>query len=297
MTTIRFSAATTTSAATTISVALGGTPSVGDLVVVFLSTDNEIITHQPGYNTANQWHQLQSYRCKQSTGDTLSAWHHTWNASDSGSSVTFTFVPANANINVGEKVIPSTNAMAVGIVLAGQVQYLETSPLGTFEPEKALTLPNRHFAADLLLYAAYSPNTSVFAPDTLVASTSNGNEILAVWSKASPTATYQPGLTTSLQTDLATVQVSLRDGTSNVLYVAPYLEEGPMADNRLMFRFKLLRHFTVLNTAGTFTAVRYQSTDQINAATQVFTNDSSISSTDRTNILNAGIGGEFRATA
>jgi hypothetical protein len=53
----------------------------------------------------------------------------------------------------------------------------------------------------------------------------------------------------------------------------------------------------VLNNGGTFTAARYQSTDQIAAATQVFVNNQSISSTDRTNILNSGVGGDFRAVS
>jgi len=299
MTTTRFSASTTASAATTISVALGGTPSVGDLVVVFLSTDNEIITHQPGWNTNNQWHELQSYRCKQSSGNTLTVWHHTWNANDSGSSAAFTFVPNNANINVGEKVINSTNALAVAVVLAGQTQYLETNSLGPLQPQTTLTLPNRRLVANSLLYAAYASNTTLSAPDTLVQNANLGAQNLSVW-KATTVSTqpsYQPTVTAGAITDLATAQVSLSDTNAAYVYVTPYLEEGPMADNRLMFRFKLLRHFTVLNNSGVFTAVRYQSTDQVNAATQVFTNDQVISSTDRTNILNAGIGGEFRATA
>ena len=49
MSTIKFSAGSIASTATSITVALGGIPAVGDLVVVFLGTNNEIITHQPGW--------------------------------------------------------------------------------------------------------------------------------------------------------------------------------------------------------------------------------------------------------
>ena len=81
------------------------------------------------------------------------------------------------------------------------------------------------------------------------------------------------------------------------LYNPPFLEEGPMGQNALMYRYRINRYFTVLNNGGTFTAQRYQSTDQIAAATQVFVNNQPISPTDRTNILNSGVGGEFQATS
>jgi len=187
--------------------------------------------------------------------------------------------------------------MAVSIVLVGPTQYLDHTSLNPYQPQSTLKIVALPRAADSGLYAAYAPNATFSAPDTLVQNANTGSQNLSVWKVTTPAKGYQPTVTASAITDFATAQVTLRDGTSNVLYVAPYLEEGPMADNRLMFRYKLFRHFTVLNNSGVFTAVRYQSTDQINAATQVFTNDAVVASSDRTNILNAGIGGEFRASA
>lgn len=68
-----------------------------------------------------------------------------------------------------------------------------------------------------------------------------------------------------------------------------------MADNQLMYRYRIPRYFTVLNNTGTFSAKRYLSTDDIAAATQVFVNNQPITTTDRTNLLAAGVGGDFQA--
>lgn len=81
------------------------------------------------------------------------------------------------------------------------------------------------------------------------------------------------------------------------LYNGPFIEEAPMGMNALMARYRMNRYFTVLNNGGTFSAQRYQSTDQIAAATQVFVNNRPITSADRTNILASGVGGDFRAVS
>lgn len=121
MPSIKFSAPSTAPAATSITVALGGTPAVGDLVLVFLLVDNEITTHQPGWATEftaapNPWFKMEGLRAPDSS--TLSGWYHTWNASDSGSSSVFTFVPA-PTLGIGDKDVSTANAVAIGVVLDG----------------------------------------------------------------------------------------------------------------------------------------------------------------------------------
>lgn len=312
MSTIKFSATATAPAATSITVPFGGSPAVGDLVVVFLFTDSEIITHQPGWATEftatpNPWFPMQSIRAVDSSS--LTSWYHTWNASDSGTSAVFTFVPA-PTLGIGDKDIPSTNALAVAIVLDGAslTAVLEHNGFGVNQ-DLALLIPTSPMkkAASLNLVCGASNNSlgpwqNLDATATLVQSaTLSAAEglTMAVWSRASTTAGY----TTTLKLiefdgvrPLVTASTSVSDNQPQ-LYNPPYIEEGPMGMNALMARYRLNRFFTVLNNGGTFSAQRYQSTDQIAAATQVFVNNQPITSTDRTNLLNSGVGGDFRAVS
>lgn len=310
MSTIKFSAASTAPASTSITVALGGSPAVGDLVVVFLFVDNEIITHQPGWASEftanpNPWFKLDTVRAPDSS--TLSGWFHTWNASDSGNSATFTFVPA-PTLGIGDKDLPNTNALAVAIVFNGasSTAILEHNAYGSGQ-DLVLTIPTSPLkkAANLTLVVGASnnslgpwTNSDASATSVQQATLNAGDGLtLSVWSKPSTPAGYTTKLTLiefdgsrSLETAVASVS-----DNQPQLYNSPFIEEAPMGMNALMARYRMNRYFTVLNNAGVFSAQRYQSTDQIAAATQVFVNNQPITSTDRTNLLNSGVGGDFQA--
>lgn len=310
MSTIKFSASSSASAATSITVALGGSPAVGDLVVVYLLVDNEIITHQPGYASEftavpNPWFKLEGLRAPDSS--TLSGWYHTWNASDSGSSVVFTFVPA-PTLGVGDKDVSTTNALAVAVVFNGAsaTALLEHNCYGSGQ-DLVLTVatsPMKKSASLNLACAASNNSLGTWSNSdsgaTLVQQTSlNAGDglTMAVWSRAAIAAGYRTNITLfefDGQRSIMEASTSVSDNLPQ-LYNPPFIEEGPMADNVLMFRYRINRYFTVLNNSGTFTAKRYLSTDEVGAATQVFVNNQPITSTDRTNILASGVGGEFQA--
>lgn len=311
MTAIKFSAASSAPAATSITVAFGGTPAVGDLVVVFLLVDNEIITHQPGWAseftaTPNPWFKLDGIRAPDTS--TLTGWYHTWNASDSGNSAVFTFVPA-PTLGVGDKDLPSTNALAIAVVFNGanSTALLESTSADLGFDSTVLIIPSSPMkkAASFNLECGASNNslgtwTNSDAGASLVqqATLNAGAGLtMSVWSKPNIPAGYQTKLTLIEFADVRTL-VGLAVSVSDVLpqqYNPPYIEEAPMGMNALMARYRMNRYFTVLNNAGVFSAQRYQSTDQIAAATQVFVNNQPITSTDRTNLLNSGVGGDFQA--
>jgi hypothetical protein len=309
MPTIKFSAVSSATTATSISVALGGTPAVGDLVVVFLGTNNEIITHQPGWaseftNVPNPWFPFNSLRNTNTA--TLSSWYHTWNASDSGTNVTFTLIGA-PTLGIGDKDVSVANAVAVAVVFDGTLMtaQLDSNIQGAGgTPVNRLAAQPLMMPAALSLHAAFCDGSTVNltnsdATATLVQHGSNPNGptalTLSVYQRANPPAGYSPAFSKTLSAQfLMVAAISLSD-TQPQLYNPPYIEEGPMGENMLMFRYRVNRYFTVLNNSGTFTAARYQSTDQIAAATQVFVNNQPISSTDRTNILASGVGGDFQA--
>lgn len=313
MSTIKFSAASSAPAATSITVAFGGTPAVGDLVVVFLLVDNEIITHQPGWAseftaTPNPWFKIDGIRAPDTS--TLTGWYHTWNASDSGSSAVFTFVPA-PTLGIGDKDLPDTNAIAIAIVFNGvnSTAFLESTSSDLGFDSNVLIIPSSPMkkAASLNLACGASNNslgtwTNSDPGATLVQQTTLNAGVgltMSVWSKPNIPAAYQTRLTLIEFADVRTL-VGLSVSVSDVLpqqYNPPYIEEAPMGMNALMARYRMNRYFTVLNNTGTFSAQRYQSTDQIAAATQVFVNNQPITSTDRTNLLNSGVGGDFRAVS
>lgn len=308
MTSIKFSAVSTASSATSITVSLGGSPAVGDLVLVFLGVDNEIITHQPGYTseqtqTPNPWFKLEGVRSPDSA--TLTGWYHTWNASDSGSSVTFTFIPA-PTLGIGDKDLATANAVAVAVVLDGSLNsaMLEHNAYGTAQDlTSGINASPLKTASNLAFHATFANGstasvTSSDSLDTLVAQTtlaSPSGMTIALFKRPNSPAVYGPRYTLSTGRASLMVQAVSVSDSGALVYNPPYIEEGPVAENVLMYRYKLFRYFTVLNNAGTFTARRYLSTDDIAAATQVFTNNQPVTLTDRSNIITAGVGGDFQA--
>jgi hypothetical protein len=310
---IKFSATATASAATSITVSFGGSPAVGDLVVVFLLTDNEIIVHQPGYaseftSAPNPWFMMESLRAPDAS--TLRAAYHTWNASDSGSSVVFTFVPA-PTLGIGDKDVSTANAVAVAAVFNGanSTAILEHNIYSTAQDlgHSVSSSPLKK-AAGMVLHCAAANGTTAGVTDSdsgaflvqaAVLSTAAGGMTMYVYSQSPAAVGYAPTFSINLgapAVSMASEAVSVSDNQPQ-LYNAPFIEEAPMGMNALMARYRLNRYFTVLNNGGIFSAQRYQSTDQIAAATQVFVNNQPITSTDRTNILNSGVGGDFLATS
>lgn len=307
MSSIKFFAPSSAPNTTSLTVSLGGSPAVGDLVLVFLLVDNEIITHQPGWASEftanpNPWFKLEGIRAPDSS--TLSGWFHTWNASDSGSSADFSFIPA-PTLGIGDKGVPSTNAVAVAVVFDGanSTAVLEHNGYGTAQDlvTRAGASPLK-LASSLALHAVAANGTTASWSDSdgsaslvqaATLATAPGMS-LSVFQRANSPAGYSPSFTNSSRVSPMIQAVSVSDNQPQ-LYNPPYIEEGPMGQNSLMYRYRLNRYFTVLNNSGTFSAQRYQSTDQIAAATQVFVNNQQISFTDRTNILNSGVGGDFQA--
>lgn len=302
---LKFSASANAVAATSITIPLTGTPAVGDFILAYLLTDNEIITHQPGWATEfaatpNPWFPMESIRSPNSS--TLTGWYHTWNASDSGSSVTFTFASA-PTLGIGDKDVSTTNAVAVVLVFtANNSAVLEHNGYGTAQDivstaqASPLKLPGPFV---FHCVAAVSPGiTGIQDLDPLAASigaAAFGNLYLAVYETASAPVGYAPQFFSQVPSSIMIQAASVKDGVPQV-YNPPFIEEGPMGQNALMYRYRLNRYFTVLNNSGVFTAVRYQSTDQIAAATQVFVNNQPITNlVDRSNILLSGVGGDFRA--
>lgn len=311
MASVKFSASSSASTATSLTVSLGGSPATGDLVLAFLLVDNEIVTHQPGYSTEftttpNPWFKLEGLKSPDSA--TLSGWYHTWNASDSGSSVTFTFSAA-PTLGIGDKDLSSANVVAVAVVLNGasSTAVLEHNIYGLWaDVASSITASPLKKAANLSLHCVATNGSTASLSDSdgsssliqqVTLSTASGGLTLAVFSAPSTAAGYKPKFTLSSgQQSLMVHACSLSD-TLPQLYNPPFIEEAPAGDNILHYRYRLFRFFTVLNNTGTFTARRYITTDDVAAATQVFTNNQSITSTDRTNILNAGVGGDFLATS
>jgi len=308
MTSIKFSAVSTASAATSMTVSLGGTPAVGDLVLVFIGVDNEIITRQPNYTTEfgqtpNPWFKMESARSPDSA--TMSTWYHTWNASDSGGSVAFTFIPA-PTLGIGDKDLPSANAVAVAVVLDGASLSAQLEHnIYALAQDSANTIKASplKMAGSMSFHGVFANGSTASVTDSdgfasLVAQTtlaSPAGMTIAVFSRASNPARYAPTFTLSSGRTSLMVQAASVSDSGLLVYNPPYIEEGPMSDNRLMARYRINRFFTVLNNSGVFVARRYLSTDDVAAATQVFTNNQAISLTDRTNILNAGVGGDFQA--
>jgi hypothetical protein len=308
MTTIKFSATATVSAATSITVPFGGSPAVGDLVVVFLLVDSEIITHQPGWATEftanpNPWFKMEGLRSPDNA--TLSGWYHTWNASDSGTSAVFTFVPA-PTLGIGDKDLPTANAVAIAAVFDGAnaTAVLEHNGYGSAQ-DLVSTIPASplKLASNMALHAVGANGSTASLTDsdslaTLVQSVtlaSPAGMTLALFKRVNSPAGYRPSFTLAASSKSLMVQAMSVSDNLPQIYNGPFIEEAPMGMNALMARYRMNRYFTVLNNGGTFSAQRYQSTDQISAATQVFVNNQPISATDRTNLLNAGVGGDFAA--
>lgn len=291
MTSIKYSASSTASAATSITVSLGGSPSVGDLVLVWLGVSNEIVTHPPGYNTTNQWFMADSVR--QPSSGTTSSWFHTWTVADSGSSVVFTLSPS-PSLGVGDKDVSSANVVAVAAVLAGPVGLKEHNAVRSYDRATPLDLsPLKQSATTAFtgLFSDVGDTLVPTGPHALVAVATVDVLYLRV-DFATYTNLYGPSVSSTLSLPSAATSLSVVDNPS-FLYNPPIIQEGPVSENRLFFRYKLQKYYTVLNNGGVYTANRYLSTDQVNAATAVYTNNAPVTSAVRTDILNAGIGGEF----
>lgn len=290
--------------ATSITVSLGSTPAVGDLVVVFLGVSNQIVVHPPGWNSTvngtqvNQpaWFLAESLRARTDNSG-LSVFYHTWNAADTGSSATFTFSPA-PTLGIGDKDLSTANAVALAVVLS-PCAVQEFSQQG-IQDDRALSVrvpPQKQAnGGGFNLTAAYFNGQGNLSTSDAGAvnlgglNTASGS--LSGWSSAG-SAGYQPTLSSSAPGELLSAFLAVNDATPNI-YNPPVIYEAPAADNALFYRYTHQRYYTVLNNSGVFTVIRFPTTDQLFAATRFFVGNAPISAAEYTNILNAGIGGDFR---
>lgn len=312
MASIRFSGTAAAPAATSITLPLGGTPSVGDLVLAWVGVDNEIPVRQPGYQglvpvpaLGTQWVHGVGNRALDSS--TLNFFYHTWNASDSGNSVVFTFSPiVSAGLN--DKDASTANAVAIAVVLTGPTTCMLESNIiqaSSDAPFYALRASALKKASARAFHVGYANGTTSSWSDSdglasLVASQTSSagvGQSLSVFSSPVTPAGYSPtiSLTSQVRTGVIVATASVSDSTTQS-YNPPYLDEGPVNwESKLLSRYRLSRNYTVLNNSGAFTAVRYESQSDRDTATQVFTDNSNVTPTDRTNILNSGVGGDFLA--
>lgn len=306
MTSIISTGSQSVTAATSITIPLGSTPAVGELVLVFLGTSNEIVVHPPGWNVIpsggqgpnqNAWTKVLGI---QSRGDAskLEVYYHTWNAADSGNSATFNFSPA-PSLGIGDKDLSNANAQAIALVLSA-CGVQEYAPQGTLDLlQSSLVLPpvKQQNSGGAIASVAFTNGQSVTFTNSDAGAVSQGavstaSGSLAAWT-SSGSPGYRPTVRSSAAGELLGAFLSVNDATPNI-YLAPVIYEGPVAQDALLYRYTLARFYTVLNNGGVFTANRYISTDQYNAATQVFTNNAPVKAADVTNLLNSGVGGDFR---
>lgn len=296
MTTIKFSNAVVAPATTSVVVPFGGAPAVGDLVVVWLAVDNQIHIVNPGYNSTNQWFPMSEVRLP--IKHQLRAFYHTWNASDSGNSATFTLVPSPALTPADDNIL-TANAVAVAVVLTGPVGLKEQFPSETLDQVQASinTVATKN-AVSSMFTAVYTPSlvtvSTADPSDSVVRTATGAAQVLTLFKVNSPGLGYQTVITPTAQSAMAVHQASFNDNPT-FIYHPPVLQEGPVQEDILFFRYKLTRGYTVINQGGPFSAHRWLTTDQLAAATQVFVGSQTITSTDRTNLLNSGVGGDFRS--
>lgn len=197
MTTTRFSASGYAPKTTgSFTVQLGGTPSVGDQVVVYLGVSSEIVTHQPNYNNPTQWQLAGADRGR--NNHTLTCWQHTWTAADTGSTATFSLSPA-PSLGIGDKDLSSGNVVWAAVVLSGPTGLSEAVPSLSYDVGFTLPLNAPKRAHSGLLVASYARGATSFANSdasaTLVQSIQDGNSCLSVWSVAAPVAGYTSTIT------------------------------------------------------------------------------------------------------
>lgn len=299
MTSIISTGSQSVSAATSITVPLGSTPTSGELVLVFLGVSNQIVVHPPGQTGGvgtNQWFKAQGLNAR-TDGSALQVFYHTWNAADSGSSATFSFSPA-PSLGIGDKDLSSANAVGIGVVLSASAVQ-EFSQQGILDDSALkLQLPpvKQNNSGGFVVSAGYTNSQVTFSTSdgsaTLRNSLSGASGSLYVWTSTGSVG-YKPTLTSSAARELLGAFLTVNDATPNI-YNAPIVYEAPAEGDPLTYRYTHQRSYTVLNNSGAFSAIRFPTTDQLSAATQYFTNNTPVKPADVTNILNAGVGGDFR---
>jgi len=201
---------------------------------------------------------------------------------------------------VGDKDLSTATAVAVCVLVSAGPAVLDYSFQGVPDTRKTVSLSPQKRASSSTLTGAYSASGGAWsATDGVAVVTATlGGQVLTVFRQLNTVpVNYSPAFTNTVADDLMIASSSLSDAGVQV-YNPPVIQEAPVAnDDPLFVRYKLQRYYTVLNNAGIFSAQRYLSTDQIAAATQVFTNNAPLAAGDRTNILASGVGGDFRSTA
>lgn len=291
--------------------------SVGDLLVVALACDapRNIIppsNYNPG--VADSWVPLTRGMAQDNGKLNLYTFYKTVNATDASTGVyTFNSTFASDPSNSGEN-FPTMNAVGVmakclssssgnaGLDVVSPQGYLRGTRSPFQLPLLTGTRLDRFMTATALLGPSASTITHGDPLATLVQSSSiaSGNGLLQLslyFTSAQATKyPYTVAITNPQPTDVQQAVLGLADASSTWLYTAPFVREGIPAGStsRLMERYPYHEGFTVVNAGGIFKATRFYSQDQLAAATQTFTGTQQVTATDRTNILNASCGGDFR---
>lgn len=291
--------------------------SVGDLLVAFIACDAPRNIIPPSVYTsgvADSWVPLVRQQAQDSDFLNLYVLYKTANAADAATGVfTFNSTFANDPSNAGQnfptmniagallRFLPTAGGKA-GLDVVAPQGYLRGSRSPFQLPLLTGTRPDRFVTATALLgsvnpaYTHSDPSaTSIQNPNL---STGTQRLCLNVFFSTATSTTYPFQVSTTnvgSSPAAAVAVVGLSDASTAWLYTAPFVREGiPNPGTRLLERFPYHQGFTVVNNGGIFTATRFYSQDQLAAATQTFTQTSQVTATDRTNILNSNVGGDFR---
>lgn len=298
--------------------------SVGDLLVAVIACDaprNVIVPSYYTAGTAASWVPLTRGTAQDADFLSLAVYYKTVTALDValGSSYTFNTTYADDPSGQGQnfstmnmagvllKMLPTAGGNAGLDVIAPQ-QYLRGTTKAFQLPLLTGTRPDRFMTAA----AVIGPVNPTWSHDDAGASSvrnptvpSGVNQMLSlnVFFSNTTGTTYPYQLTTATNLgpspSISTVVAGFSDASTAWLYTAPFVREGiPSPTNRrLMENYSYHEGYTVINQGGTFQATRFYTQDQLAAATQTFTGTQQVTATDRTNILNDGIGGDFRPLA
>jgi hypothetical protein len=303
---------------------LPATPTIGDLMMVWIGMDTPMTIHPPtNYATglADSW--VPVYGGQGYQDARLWCFMKTANATDATqTSFTFNFLPmldtsqaglpqyATTDFVATLVTYQSSSSGAAGLDMSAAQSYPNDPGLRNYNLPlinstgglsdkfvSAVFSLTENAGSSFPAYTHSDPATSLTQSVTF----SGGNQhtlALSVYLGMSGT-TYPYQISSSRQgAEVVTSSHGLRNVPtgSSWYYRTPFVREGfPYEgdDQMLIRRISFHQQYTVLNNAGSFTAGRFFSQDQLAAATQVFTQTQLVSDTDRTNLLTTGVGGDF----
>jgi hypothetical protein len=296
------------------------TPAVGDLMVVWIGIRSPQTIHPPtvyGSGIADSW--VPVYGGQANHDARLWCFYKTANATDATqSSFTFNFLPMTDTSQAGLPQYATTDFVAAmvtyqtstsgfaGLDISAEQSYQTDPGLNTYNLPLVQTTGGgtNTFASAIFAVndGAAFPTFTHSDPSAVVTRavtyTGASNHALSLSIYLGSSGTNYPYSISSTQRGAGVITSShgLRDNAGSWYYRAPFIREGypyEGQDEMLIRRMSWHLQYTVLNNSGAFTAGRFFSQDQLAAATQVFTQTQLVSATDRTNLLAAGVGGDF----